>query len=223
MVAHPSLVDAEPSLAGARQWQPGDIDLDCAHNVPGQTRGTGTKTRPFGTHAGLVAYVCRDHHYPGIHRQRKAIWHSGVDYVRTGLADCLYHVQAHRKCRWLSDNGYPDPVSHCISPAFGLRGESPTFFSVPGDFQHPQSISSLLSHSDFDVGCFFQHQGTGARDCISRCCGQFNGFREIPGGPCIMGTRANTGEVAVLGCGRDGHLKIPHLWPGQNPPGDSRE
>ena len=22
--------------------------------------------------------------------------------------------------------------------------------------------------------------------------------------------------------GPDGHLKIPHLWPGQNPPGDSR-
>ena len=21
----------------------------------------------------------------------------------------------------------------------------------------------------------------------------------------------------------EGHLKIPHLWPGQNPPGDSRE
>jgi hypothetical protein len=21
----------------------------------------------------------------------------------------------------------------------------------------------------------------------------------------------------------DGHFKIPHLWPGQNPPGDSRE
>jgi hypothetical protein len=25
------------------------------------------------------------------------------------------------------------------------------------------------------------------------------------------------------GYGPDGHFKIPHLWPGQNPPGDSRK
>ena len=31
----------------------------------------------------------------------------------------------------------------------------------------------------------------------------------------------HSGKWTLATLGPDGHLKIPHLWPGQNPPGDS--
>ena len=43
-----------------------------------------------------------------------------------------------------------------------------------------------------------------------------------PGASGVTVSSSGERSVWILGDHPDGHLKIPHLWPGQNPPGDSR-
>jgi ATP-dependent DNA helicase RecG len=47
-------------------------------------------------------------------------------------------------------------------------------------------------------------------------------FANAQGGTVLIGI-ADDGSVCGVTIGPDGHLKIPHLWPGQNPPPQCRQ